>query len=142
MVVFLRRRKKDGRSIATTAVRTLAVVTMTTMVLMLVPVLGEYCVKYTFPTFEPNANKAYASHWIHSLCVTNTDDTTGVGGGVGARASKAGRCYTTRAEPFVNGVQLWPPMPLQATGIDGNGNGNTLCEGGTLISSQDMNVSE
>ena len=139
MVVFLRRRKKDGRSIATTAVRILAVVTMTTMVLMLVPVLGEYCVKYTFPTFEPNANKAYASHWIHSLCVTNTN-TTGVGGGVGARASKAGRCYTTRAEPFVNGVQLWPPMPLQATGIDGNG--NTLCEGGTLISSQDMNVSE
>ena len=140
MGVFLRRRTKDGRSIATTAVRTLAVVTMTTMVLMLVPVMGEYCVKYTFPTFEPNANKAYASHWIHSLCVTNTDDTTGVGGGVGARASKAGRCYTTRAEPFVNGVQLWPPMPLQATGIDGNG--NTLCEGGTLISSQDMNVSE
>ena len=140
MGVFLRRRTKDGRSIATTAVRTLAVVTMTTMVLMLVPVMGEYCVKYTFPTFQPNANKAYATHWIHSLCVTNTDDTTGVGGGVGARASKAGRCYTTRAEPFVNGVQLWPPMPLQATGIDGNG--NTLCEGGTLISSQDMNVSE
>ena len=140
MGVFLRRRTKDGRSIATTAVRILAVVTMTTMVLMLVPVMGDYCVKYTFPTFEPNANKAYASHWIHSLCVTNTDDTTGGGGGVGARASKAGRCYTTRAEPFVNGVQLWPPMPLQATGIDGNG--NTLCEGGTLISSQDMNVSE